>query len=117
MHKAGGIIALIAGIFSIAAYVLTFFTSAWDGIVNQAQNHEATASQTILGFFVIAGVLVLSIIILNTRGRLPGLLLTVLCLLAIIGNWAGGIVGVCLAFALLGGLMSLIWSGPSKALA
>lgn len=121
MHKAGGIIALIAGIFSIFALIFTVFFSAADAVLSEAENAAAEAGYTLGGQLVggvtmIAVVLILSIIILNTRTRWPGIVLALTCFLAIGLNSAGGIVSACLAFALLGGLMSLNLGRPKQAL-
>lgn len=112
MHKAGGIIALIAGIFSIFALIFTVFFSAADAVLSEADNAAydagvALSGQLISGVVMIAVVLILSIIILNTRTRWPGIVLAIACFLAIGFNAAGGIVSACLAFALLGALLSL----------
>lgn len=112
MHKAGGIIALIAGIFAIFAIILTAFASLGSAVMSEAENAAAEAGATfggelLGGIVMIAVVLILSIIILNTRTRWPGIVLALACFLAIGLNSAGGIVSACLAFALLGGLMSL----------
>lgn len=116
MHKAGGIIALIAGILAIPALIFTAFFTIGDAVVNSNTDTAydagysagtALAGYLIGGVFSIAVVVVLSIIILNTRTRWPGIVMAIVALLAIIFNWAGGFVSVCLAFALLGALMSL----------
>ena len=112
MHKAGGIIALIAGILSVFSLAFTFFFNAADAVFAGADNAEATAGYLVGGFFVISAVIVLSIIILNTRGRVPAILLIAACVLALFNDWTGGFVSVNLAFALLGGLFALV-RGPS----
>lgn len=111
MHRAGGIIALIAGILSVFSLIFTFFFNAADAVFAGADNAEATAGYLVGGFFVISAVIVLSIIILNTRGRVPAIMLSVICILALFYNWTGGFVSVNLAFALLGGLFALV---PAK---
>lgn len=111
MHKAGGIISLIAGILAIPALIFTMFFSAADAVMGDVADAGAKGSEAggylFGGIALIPIVLILSIIILNTRTRWPGIVMAIACLLAILFNWAGGFVGACLAFALLGALMSL----------
>lgn len=99
MHKVGGIIALSAGVLSIFAMIFSFSSGERD--------IAAAESYLMGGFVVISAIIFLSAIILNTLTRWPGILLVVVSLLAILFNWAGGFVSVCLFFALIGALMSL----------
>lgn len=110
MHKAGGIVSLISGILSIFALIFTMFFSAANAVfgdVDAATEGSAAGGYLLGGLFVIAVVLILSIIILNTLTRWPGIVMAIVCVLAILFNWAGGFVSTCLAFALIGALMSL----------
>lgn len=119
MHKAGGIIALIAGIVAILAMAANFFVMIGTAVFAEGENAAYDTGYTLGtqitgGIIMVAIVIVLSIIILNTRTRWPGIVLAIATFLAIISNWAGGIVSVCLAFALLGALMSLNLGRPKQ---
>lgn len=116
MHKAGGIIALIAGVLSIFALIFTVFFSAADAAFSGADNAAYNAGYALGGYLVggflaISVVIVLSIIILNTRTRWPGIVMAIVSILAIVLDWAGGFVSICLVFATVGALMSLNLGG------
>lgn len=111
MHKAGGIISLIAGILAIPALIFTMLFSAGSALAGDVADAGAKGTEAggylIGGVIIIPIVLILSIIILNTRTRWPGILMAIACAWVLFSNSAGGFVGACLAFALLGALMSL----------
>lgn len=110
MHRAGGIISLISGILAIPALIFTMVASAATaafGEVDAAREGSMARGYLVSGFFVIAIVIVLSIVILNTHTRWPGIVITIACAIAILFTLAGGYVSICLVFALIGALMSL----------
>jgi len=103
MQKAGGIIALVAGIFGIFAAV---FTLAVGGL---GAGLEAEGASTVVGLGW-GGVafsfltIILGAVALGAKGRLPGILLMI-C--AVAGAILGGtIVAVFMALAFIGGLIA-----------
>ena len=111
MKKAGGIVALIAGIFGVIAAVLTLFT----GGIASAVEAEGAETVVLLGW---GGVvfsfltIVLGAVAIGAKGRLVGVLL-ILC--AIAGAVLGGtIVAICMALALIGGLLVLFDKRSSR---
>ena len=105
MRKAGGIVALIAGIFSVLAAGFTLFT----GGVGSALEAEGADTVIILGWggllfaFLI---IVLGAVTISAKGRVPGVLL-IIC--AIAGAVLGGtMVAIFMVLAGLGGILAVI---------
>lgn len=105
MQKAGGIIALVAGIFGVFAAIFTL------AIGGMGAGLEAEGASTIIGLGW-GGVafsfltIILGAVALGARGRLPGILLMI-C--AVAGAILGGtIVAVFMALAFLGGLVAML---------
>lgn len=104
MQKAGGIIALIAGIFAILAAIATLMI----GGTGAALDAEGADTVIALGW---GGVLfsflciVLGAVTMGAKSRTPGVLL-IIC--AIAGAALGGtFVAVFMALALIGGVLAL----------
>jgi len=110
MKKAGGIIALIAGIFGIFAAGATLFIGGIGGAF------EADGASTVVGLgwggvifsFI---VIILGAIAIGAKGKVPGILL-------IIGSIAGAILGgtlvaVFMVLSLIGGILAVV--GTKKA--
>jgi hypothetical protein len=103
MQKAGGIVALISGIFATMAAVFTLFV----GGVGAAFKADSASTIVWLGwggigfsFFVI----ILGAIAMGASSRVPGVLLI---LASIAGAILGGtFVAVCLVLALIGGTLA-----------
>ncbi len=111
MRKAGGIISLIAGIFSVIAALITL---GFGGLGSAVKAHDASTVVYLgwggLGFSFIT--IVLGAIAIGASGRTPGVLL-VLC--AICGAILGcTLVAVFMVLALLGGIIATI-PGKSRA--
>lgn len=109
MRKAGGIIALIAGIFAVIA---AFFTLLVGG-VGSAVDAKNAQTVVMLGW---GGVLfsfltiVLGAICMGAASRLPGALLIIF---AIAGAILGGtFVAIFMALALVGGILALFGKRP-----
>lgn len=110
MQKAGGIIALIAGIFGVLAAIVTLMIG---GI---GAGFEAEGASTVvglgwggIGFSFLT--IILGAVTMGAKGKIPGILL-MLC--AIAGAITGGtLVAVCMILALIGGLLATI--GTKKA--
>ncbi|KXO77724.1 hypothetical protein [Brucella anthropi] len=109
MQKAGGIIALVAGVFGVFAAI---FTLAVGGM---GAGLEAEGASTVIGLGW-GGVafsfltIILGAVALGAKGRLPGILLMI-C--AIAGAILGGtLVAVFMVLAFIGGLIGIF--GRSK---
>lgn len=109
MKKAGGIIALIAGIFAVIAAVVTLFL----GGLGSAFNVEGGSTVVGLGWGGVLFsflVIVFGAIAIGAKGRWPGVVLIVLSIAgAILG---GTIVAVFMALALIGGILAVIGAKP-----
>ncbi|MQT14422.1 hypothetical protein [Segnochrobactrum spirostomi] len=107
MRKAGGLIALIAGIFGVLAAVFTLLVGGVGGAF------EADGSKTIIllgwgGILFSFFTIVLGAITMSARSRIPAALLVV-C--AIAGAILGGtLVAVFMVLALMGGICGLFGS-------
>jgi hypothetical protein len=105
MRKAGGIIALIGGIFGTLAAILTLFIGGVAGAF------EAEGATTVVGLgwggIIFSFVtIVLGAVALGARSRVPGILL-IIC--ALVGAILGGtLVAVFMALALAGGVLATI---------
>lgn len=104
MQKAGGIIALVAGIFGVFAAI---FTLAIGGI---GAGLEAEGASTVVGLGW-GGVafsfltIILGAVAMGAKGRLPGILLMI-C--AVAGAILGGtIVAVFMVLAFIGGVLAV----------
>ncbi|MDA9009411.1 hypothetical protein N9K16_05575 [Alphaproteobacteria bacterium] len=104
MKKAGGIIALIAGIFGILAAGVTLFT----GGIGAAFEAEGSSTVVMLGWGGVLfsfAVIVLGAVCMGANSRIPGVLLI---LSSIAGAILGGsLVAVFMALALVGGVLAL----------
>lgn len=111
MKIAGGIIALIAGIFGIIAAAMTLFVGGL------ASAFEAEGSSTVVGLgwggvFFSFLVIVLGAVALGVDRKLVGVLLIIASLAgAILG---GTIVAIFMALALIGGILVTIGAGRKK---
>lgn len=103
MQKAGGVIALVAGIFGVFAATITLLI----GGVGAGLEAEGASQVVGLGWGGVAFsflTIVLGAVALGAKGRLPGILLMV-C--AIAGAILGGtIVAIFMALAFVGGLIA-----------
>lgn len=103
MQKAGGIIALVAGIFGVFAAI---FTLAVGGM---GAGLEAEGASTVIGLGW-GGVafsfltIILGAVALGARGRLPGILLMICAVAGVI--FGGTIVAVFMVLAFIGGLIA-----------
>ena len=109
MRKAGGIIALIAGVFGTLAAGATLLIGGVGGAL------ELEGASTIIGLGW-GGVLfsfltiIFGAVAMNAQSRLPGLLLAVT---AILGAVLGGtLVAIFMLLALVGGILALL-GGPA----
>ncbi len=112
MRKAGGIIALIAGIFGVFAAGATLFV----GGIGSALEAEGATTVVGLGWggvFFSFMVIVFGAICIGTTTRIHGILL-ILCSIA--GAILGGtFVAIFMALSLIGGVLAVIASQPKTA--
>lgn len=109
MQKAGGIIALLAGIFGVLAAIVTLMIG---GI---GAGFEAEGASTVvglgwggIGFSFLT--IILGAVAMGAKGKVPGILI-MLC--AIAGAVLGGtLVALFMVLALIGGLLATI--GPKR---
>jgi hypothetical protein len=109
MRKAGGIVALIAGVFGVLAAGITLLVGAGGTAFNTANAGTVVGlgwGGVIFSFLTI----VLGAVAMNARGRMPGFFLIITSLLgAVLG---GTLVAIFMALALCGGILALF--GPPK---
>jgi hypothetical protein len=109
MRKAGGIIALIAGIFAVLAAGFTLFV----GGVSTA--FEAEGASTVVGLgwggvFFSFLTIIFGAVAIGAKSKWPGILLIITAILgAILG---GTFVALFMILALIGGILALF--GPKK---
>ena len=112
MKKAGGIIALVAGIFAVIA---GFTTLLFGGL---ASAFKANGASTVVGLgwggVIFAFItIILGAIAISAKSRAVGIILMVSSLAgAILG---GTLVAIFMSLALAGGLLATIGSGKKKA--
>ena len=117
MQKAGGIIALIAGILGFIAAIVTLMAGGLvAGLENVSDSDNSASSQ--IGAFGLLGILfsfltiIFGAIAMGTKTRIVGYLLIV-C--SIVGAISGGtLVAVCMALALAGGIVATIGVKANK---
>lgn len=105
MKKAGGLVALIGGLFGVVAAVLTLMVGGCGMAI------EAEEAGTVVGlgwggvaFSFLA--IILGAVAMGARSRWPGVLLVVCALLGIV--FGGTLVAVTMVLALAGGTMAII---------
>ena len=110
MQKAGGIIALIAGVFGTLAGVFTLVMGVFGPEkIDDRPSYIVHMGWAGIGFSFL--VIVLGAVAMNTRSKVPGVLLI---LSSLVGAVFGGPLGtICMALALVGGILAII--GVSKA--
>lgn len=111
MRKAGGIIALIAGIFGVIAAFATLMIGGM-GAAFEANNAQLVVNLGWGGVAFSFFTIVLGAVAMGARSRLPGVLL-ILCALA--GAVLGGtLVAIFMALALVGGVLALFGGRPQQ---
>ncbi len=110
MKKAGGIIALISGIFGTIAALVTLFLGGVGTAVEAGAGIGDTGSSAVLAFGF-GGLIfsfltiILAAVTMGAKGRIPGILLIVCSIAgAILG---GTFVAVCMVLAFVGGILAL----------
>lgn len=102
MKTAGGIVALIAGIFGTLAAIATLFVGGV-GTAVQASGASTVVNLGFGGLFFSFLTIILGAVAIGAKSAIPGLLLI---LSAIIGAVLGGtLVAICMGLALVGGFL------------
>ncbi|MBN8744526.1 MAG: DUF4352 domain-containing protein [Thiomonas arsenitoxydans] len=109
MKKAGGILGIIGGVFSVVAALVTLFIGGVGGAF------QASGADTVIGLgwgglaFALLTI-IFGAVSLGARSRTPGVLLS---LSALGGAILGGtMVAVCMVLALVGGLLAALGAKP-----
>lgn len=111
MKKAGGIIALIAGIFGTLAAGITLLLGGLGGALS-ADGAETVVGLGWGGVLFSFLVIILGAVAMSGTSRVPGILLIIA---SIVGAVLGGtLVAVFMALALIGGILALIGGGKKK---
>lgn len=105
MNKAGGIIALIAGIFGVGAAIVTLFIGGV-GAALEAEGGEAAVMLGWGGLLFSFLVIIMGAVCISAKGMTSPILLVLFS----IGGMAlgGGIVMFCMVLALVGGILAVI---------
>lgn len=114
MQKAGGIIAIIAGVFGTIAAGITLLL----GGVASALGGEGADTVVGLGWGGVAfsfATIVLGAIALGAKGRVPGILLIVSALFGVV--LGGTLVAVFMVLALVGGILAVVGTKKSTRVA
>ena len=112
MRKAGGIIALIAGVLGVGAAIVTLGI----GGIGSALDAEDAGTVVGLGWGGVACSflsIVLGAVAIGTKGRIVGVLLIACAIAGVIGG--GTLVAVFMALTAIGGILATIDSGRAPA--
>ena len=117
MQKAGGIIALIAGIFGFIAAIITLLAGGLVAGLESVSNSGNSASREI-GTFGMLGIvfsfltIIFGAIAIGAKSRISGYVL-ILC--AVVGGLTGGtLVAICMVLALAGGVVATVGVSGEK---
>ena len=104
MRKAGGIIALIAGIFGIFAAIATLFIGGMGGAF-EAEGADTAVGLGWGGVIFSFLVIILGAVCMGAKSKIPGVLLIIA---SIFGAVLGGtLVALFMVLALIGGILAL----------
>ena len=112
MRKAGGLVALIAGVFAVIAAVVTLFIGGTgDALGAKDAGTVIGLGWGGLGFSFLT--IILGAVAMNSRSRIPGILLI---LAAAAGAVLGGtLVAVFMGLAAVGGILGVIGKATPRA--
>ena len=108
MQKAGGIIALVAGIFGTFAAIFTLFIGGI-GSAFEAEGADTVVGLGWLGLLSAFATIILGAVAMGAKGKVPGILLIVCAIAGAI--FGGTLVAVCMVLALIGGILATIKAG------
>lgn len=103
MRQTGGVLAITASIFCVFAALGTAYL-----IDSREAGFLYALGGLVMAFFAI----VPAWLILGTGGRTQPIILIITCLVGIAFRIGGGFVVICLAFAMIGGIMALFDPRP-----
>lgn len=104
MKKSGGIIAIVAGAFSVIAAVVTLFVGGIGGAL-EAEGADTVIGLGWLGLFLSFLVIILGAATINAKKRLAPILLLVCAVITAIAG--GTLVAIIMVLAILGALLAL----------
>jgi hypothetical protein len=105
MKKAGGIVAMVAGIFGIMAAGVTLFVGGVGGAF-QAEGATTVVGLGWGGVLFSFLVVVFGAVAMGAKGRIPGCLLIASALLGVV--FGGTLVAIFMALALMGGILTVV---------
>ena len=106
MQKAGGIIALVAGIFGVLAALFTLFFGGLSGAFGGGEDAQTIIGLGWGGVLFSFAVIVLGAVSIGAKGKVPGIIL-IAC--AVGGAFlGGGLVAIFMVLALLGGIVATV---------
>lgn len=107
MNKAGGIIALIAGIFGFFAAIFTIFMGgAIDALGSSRHDSQSIFDFGLWGLFFSCAIIILGAIAIGVRSRKIGVSIVVLSLFGIV--LGGTPVAICLMLSSVGGILCIV---------
>jgi hypothetical protein len=112
MRVAGGIIALIGGVFAVIAALCTLSVGGVASALN-ANNAGMVVTLGWLGLALSFVTIVLGAVACGVQSRTPGQLLILTSLIAAIAG--GTLVAICMTLVLAGGILAAIGGGKPKA--
>ena len=107
MNKAGGIIALIAGIFGFFAAIFTIFMGgAIDALGSSRHDSQSIFDFGLWGLFFSCAIIILGAIAIGVQNRKIGISIVVLSLFGIV--LGGTPVAICLMLSSVGGILCIV---------
>lgn len=112
MKTAGGIIAIVGGVFGVGAAIATLFAGGV-GAALDAEGANTVIGLGWLGLLFSFLTIIFGAVAIGVKRRLPGILLVIS---AIIGAIAGGtFVAICMALVIVGGILAIAGGGQKAA--
>ena len=115
MRKSGGIIGLVGGVFGVFGAIVSFIVGGGIAFVDSITNSDTGNPIMAYGFsglFYSFAVIVLAAICLNTKGKIPSILLLIFSLLGV--RYGGITTGICLMLSVMGGILTFFVKKEEK---
>jgi hypothetical protein len=111
MKKAGGIIALIAGLFGT---IMAFVTLAFGGVGSAlgGEGAETVIGLGWAGVFLTFAIIVFAVIAMFAKSKFPGIAIIVLSLITVIAG--GTLVAIFMVLSLVGGILTVVGTAKEK---
>lgn len=111
MKKAGGVIALIAGLFGT---IMAFVTLAFGGVGSALGGEGA---ETIIGLgwagiFLTFAIIVFAVIAMFAKSKFPGIAIIILSLITVVAG--GTLVAIFMVLSLIGGILVVVGATKEK---